>query len=103
LCPRSFRGRRAIHELGRAAAHRDRHLLGRLLLVDGRDLRAAEGCPARDLAALAPGEMQAGVQTLLWNGMSNSGAKAPAGVYVVEAVAKGKDGRCSRATTMLKR
>ncbi|MGE5531947.1 MAG: GDSL-type esterase/lipase family protein [Bacteroidota bacterium] len=56
-----------------------------------------------EVAALAPGEMKAGIETVLWNGLSKSGTKAPAGVYVVEAVARVRNGSCARAMTMLRR
>jgi hypothetical protein len=56
-----------------------------------------------EVAALTPGELKRGVQTLLWNGVSKKGTKAPAGVYVVEVTAKGRDGSCARAVTSLRR
>lgn len=57
----------------------------------------------REVAALTPGELERGVQTLLWDGLSKKGTKAPTGVYAVEVTAKAKDGTCAKAVTALRR
>ncbi|MHB8997058.1 MAG: GDSL-type esterase/lipase family protein [Armatimonadota bacterium] len=55
-----------------------------------------------EVAALTPGELPSGVQTLLWNGVSKKGTKVPAGLYLVEVTARAKDGSCAKAVTALR-
>jgi parallel beta-helix repeat protein len=57
----------------------------------------------REVAVLAPGTLAAGLHSLLWDGKSRTGTKAPAGVYLVEVMARGKDGGCAKAMTTLRR
>ncbi|MHB8995655.1 MAG: Ig-like domain-containing protein [Armatimonadota bacterium] len=57
----------------------------------------------REVAVLRPGQMAAGVHSLVWDGKSKTGTKTPAGVYLVEVVARSKDGGCAKAVTTLRR
>jgi hypothetical protein len=57
----------------------------------------------RNVALVQPGRLEAGVHSLLWNGKSTAGTKAPAGVYLVQVTAKAADGTaCSAMTTLRK-
>jgi Tol biopolymer transport system component len=57
----------------------------------------------REVAVLAPGTLAAGLHSLLWDGKSKAGTKAPAGVYLVEVAADGADGTRAKAVTALRR
>ena len=57
----------------------------------------------REVAVLTPGTLEAGVHSLLWNGTSTLGTKAPAGMYLVEVTAKASDGACCSAVASLRR
>jgi hypothetical protein len=57
----------------------------------------------REVAMLTPGQLEQGVHALLWNGKSQSGTRAPAGTYLVEASARGNDGALASAVTTLRR
>jgi parallel beta-helix repeat protein len=56
----------------------------------------------REVAALTPGTLAAGMHSLLWDGKSNSGTKAPAGMYLVEARVKTAQGMMAKAVTSLR-
>jgi Tol biopolymer transport system component len=56
----------------------------------------------REVAALTPGTMTSGVHSLVWDGTSKTGTKAPAGVYLVEVVARGTNGSSAKAVTTLR-
>jgi hypothetical protein len=43
----------------------------------------------------------AGLDTLVWNQMSDAGLRMPSETYLVEVVANGADGSCCRAVTPL--
>lgn len=51
----------------------------------------------RPIATLPVGALAAGAHTRLWNRRSTLGGRAPAGPYLVEAVARGSDGSQTRA------
>jgi flagellar hook assembly protein FlgD len=55
----------------------------------------------REIALLQPGQMAAGVQSLVWNGKSAAGTKVPAGTYLLEATAHCSDGTSAKAMTSL--
>lgn len=55
----------------------------------------------RSVALLQPGQMEAGVQTLVWNGKSGAGTKVPAGTYLLEATAHNSDGTSAKAVASL--
>lgn len=55
----------------------------------------------REIALLQPGRLEAGVQSLVWNGKSNAGTKVPAGTYLLEAVANCADGTSAKAMASL--
>lgn len=57
----------------------------------------------KEIAILQPGELEAGVHSLLWDGRSMTGTKAPAGTYLVQVTAKGADGSTSSAMTSLRK
>lgn len=57
----------------------------------------------REIAVLQPGQLAAGVQTLLWNGKSATGTKAPAGTYLLRVNARAADGTSCSALTALRR
>jgi exo-beta-1,3-glucanase (GH17 family) len=57
----------------------------------------------REVAVLTPGQLEAGMHSLLWNGESQSGTKVPAGVYLVAVMARGADGNIAKAVTALRR
>jgi flagellar basal-body rod modification protein FlgD len=55
----------------------------------------------REIAVLTPGQLDAGIHSLLWNGKSSAGTKAPAGAYLLQVAATGADGaRCSAVTPL---
>ena len=56
----------------------------------------------RPVAALTPGQLEAGMHTLLWGGQSALGTKAPPGTYLIELVANSAEGRQARALTPLR-
>ncbi|MEI6499674.1 MAG: FlgD immunoglobulin-like domain containing protein, partial [Armatimonadota bacterium] len=51
----------------------------------------------REVAVLPEEELDQGVSTLLWNGRSSSGTRAPAGRYLVRVTARSDDGGQSQA------
>jgi hypothetical protein len=51
----------------------------------------------REIAVLTPRQLEAGVQSLLWNGRSTTGTRVPAGQYLLNVTARGKDGSQSQA------
>lgn len=55
----------------------------------------------REVAVLRQQDVQQGVSTLLWNGRSTSGTKAPVGRYLVRVTARGGDSNQSEALTSL--
>lgn len=55
----------------------------------------------RSIALLQPGQMEAGVHSLVWNGKSTAGTKVPAGTYLLEATARSADGSSGKAITSL--
>lgn len=55
----------------------------------------------REVAALSPGTVAAGTQTLRWNGRSATGRKLPAGHYLIQVRAQGVDGTTARALCSL--
>ncbi|MBM3497136.1 MAG: hypothetical protein FJX74_00555 [Armatimonadetes bacterium] len=62
--------------------------------VDADVLNVA-GRPIRSLAAARP--LEAGLQTLLWDGRADSGLPAPAGLYLIRVTARTPDGARSQA------
>lgn len=55
----------------------------------------------REIALLQPGQLDAGVHSLLWNAKSKTGTAVPTGTYLIEASARGEDGaRCSAISTL---
>lgn len=57
----------------------------------------------REIAVLQPGTLEAGTQTLLWNGRSRSGTLATPGVYLLQVTARGEDGATAAALATLRR
>lgn len=57
----------------------------------------------REVAVLTPGQLEAGTHTLLWNGKSGAGTKAPPGMYLVEATARRDDGSSCSAVGSIRR
>jgi flagellar hook assembly protein FlgD len=57
----------------------------------------------REIAVLAPGHLDAGVSTLLWNGRGTSGTKVPAGTYLLQVTARSADGSSCSAMSSLRR
>ncbi|MEI6501615.1 MAG: Ig-like domain-containing protein, partial [Armatimonadota bacterium] len=55
----------------------------------------------REVAVVNAGELEAGVQTLLWNGKSRTGTRVPAGMYLLEVSAHAADGASAQAMTSL--
>jgi hypothetical protein len=55
----------------------------------------------REIAALPPADLPAGVSTLLWNGLSANGTKAPPGRYLVRVTARSAGGAQANALTTL--
>ena len=55
----------------------------------------------REVALLTPGELAAGVQSLLWNGKSKSGTRVPGGMYLVQVNANTANGASAKAMTSL--
>ncbi len=55
----------------------------------------------REVAALPPADLPAGVSTLLWNGLSANGTKAPPGQYLVRVTARSAGGGQANALTTL--
>jgi len=55
----------------------------------------------RPVAELPERDLPAGVSSLLWNGKSNGGSKAPAGTYLVRVVATGSEGTQATAIAPL--
>jgi hypothetical protein len=51
----------------------------------------------REVATLTPGQLEAGVHSLLWNGKSRTGTIAPAGSYLCRVTAQSKSGVTSNA------
>jgi flagellar hook assembly protein FlgD len=57
----------------------------------------------REIAVLRPGQMPAGVHSLLWNGKSSAGTTAAGGVYLVQVSAKVESGAGCVAMTSVRR
>lgn len=55
----------------------------------------------REVTVLLPGELAAGVKTLLWDGKSRTGTRVPAGTYLVQVTASAADGSSAQALTSL--
>ncbi|MEN6404020.1 MAG: Ig-like domain-containing protein, partial [Armatimonadia bacterium] len=55
----------------------------------------------RVIAELPERDLPAGVSSLLWNGMSNTGSKVPAGTYLVRVVANASEGTQTSAIAPL--
>ncbi|MEI6499744.1 MAG: right-handed parallel beta-helix repeat-containing protein [Armatimonadota bacterium] len=55
----------------------------------------------REVVALPEQNLQQGLSTLLWNGSSSRGTKAPAGRYLVRVLARGEGGDRSQVLTSL--
>lgn len=66
----------------------------------GAIIRNLAGWP---VATLAPRRLPAGTSTLLWDGRSNTGTRAPAGQYLVTVEACGDDGSLTRVLVPLHR
>jgi hypothetical protein len=64
--------------------------------VDGRVLNVA-GRPVKTLCCGKP--FAAGLNSLLWNAMSDAGLAAPNGMCLIEVTARGADG--SRSTALV--
>lgn len=79
-------GAQIVFTLSEAAA-----VSARVLNIAGREVRTV----ARDH------ELGAGVNSLLWDGRSDAGLMAPAGTYIVQLEAAGKEGTRSRAIAVL--
>jgi hypothetical protein len=57
----------------------------------------------REVAVLTPGRLEAGVHSLLWNGKSKTGTKAPAGMYLVQITARSANGASCSAVASLRK
>jgi hypothetical protein len=57
----------------------------------------------RVIALLQPGQLEAGMNTLLWNGKSATGTKVPSGTYLIEVKAATADGSSRSAVSSLQR
>jgi parallel beta-helix repeat protein len=55
----------------------------------------------REIAVLSPGQLEAGVHSLLWNGRSHTGTLTPAGTYLCQLTAKTPDGDTHKAMSLL--
>jgi hypothetical protein len=55
----------------------------------------------REVATLTPGRLEAGVQSLLWNGKSKTGTQVPSGTYLLQVSANTADGSSAQALTSL--
>ncbi|MHB8994363.1 MAG: FlgD immunoglobulin-like domain containing protein [Armatimonadota bacterium] len=64
---------------------------------------AIRNLAGREIAVLRPGQMPAGVHSLLWNGKSSSGTTAPGGVYLLQVSARTESGAGCVAMTSLRR
>lgn len=56
----------------------------------------------REVAMLAPGALEAGVHSLLWNGRNAAGTLVPSGQYLVRVRARGVDGQEASVLTTLR-
>jgi hypothetical protein len=57
----------------------------------------------REIAILQPGQLAAGMNTLLWDGKSATGTKVPSGTYLIEVKANTADGSSRSAVSSLQR
>ena len=57
----------------------------------------------RTVAVLPAQDLEAGLNTLLWNGRISTGAKAPSGQYLVRLQATDGDGNCASCLTSLRK
>jgi hypothetical protein len=64
---------------------------------------AIRNLAGREITVLRPGQLPAGVHSLLWNGKSSSGTTAPGGVYLVQVSARVGSGAGCVAMTSLRR
>jgi len=55
----------------------------------------------REVAVLQPGDLAAGVTTLLWNGKCRSGTRVPAGTYLLQVSVNDAGGTSAKAMTSL--
>ncbi|MEI6501627.1 MAG: Ig-like domain-containing protein [Armatimonadota bacterium] len=55
----------------------------------------------REIATLAPGTLEAGMHSLLWNGKSRTGTQVPAGMYLLQVSANATGGSSAQAMTSL--
>jgi parallel beta-helix repeat protein len=57
----------------------------------------------REVAVLRPGQLEAGVHSLLWDGRSRAGTNTPSGAYLMQAQARDANGQVASAIAPLRR